>query len=59
MSENTLQCPAKPTYGHQWETVAGNGISSNESLVGKLWQTKTGKVIVVFIGIILFLLFSK
>jgi hypothetical protein len=58
-SEYTVNCPARPAYGHEWKTYAGNGVGWSESLLGKLvnrlWRTKTGKVIVV-IGVILLLI---
>jgi hypothetical protein len=52
------ECPSRPAYGHQWETISGNGVSWNESLVGKLWKTKYGKVIVIALGLILIMMLS-
>ena len=54
--EQTLECPARPYYGHEWETHSGNGITWDESLAGKLWKTKYGKVVVIIVGIILLLM---
>jgi hypothetical protein len=59
MSEHTAECPAKPAYGHDWETHSGNGISWDESLVGKLWRTTPGKIVVVILGFILLAILSK
>lgn len=55
-SEHTKECPARPYYGHEWETYSGNGITWDESLAGKLWETKFGKVVVIIFGIILLLM---
>lgn len=57
MREFTLHCPAS-SYGHQWETISGNGVSWDESLVGKLWKTTYGKFILVVLALILFLMLS-
>ena len=58
MSEYTKQCPERTAYGHSWETVAGNGIGWNESLIGKLWASKIGKIVIIIALFILFILFS-
>lgn len=55
-SEYTVSCPARPAYGHEWETFAGNGITWSESLVGKLWKTKFGKIVLLIIAFILLLM---
>ena len=56
-NEYTVNCPARPAYGHEWKTYAGNGVGWSESLLGKLvnwlWATKIGKVIVIIGAIIL------
>ena len=56
MGEYTHKCPSRPEYGHSWESIAGNGISWNESLVGKLWTTKYGKIIIIA-GVVIVLYF--
>ncbi len=58
MSEYTFKCPSRPEYGHSWESVAGNGVSWNESLIGKLWATKNGKIIIIAGIVIILFLFS-
>lgn len=58
MSEQTMECPSRLAYGHDWEIVPGNGISWNKSLVDKLWKTKFGKVINI-IAVLLALLLYK
>jgi hypothetical protein len=55
MPEHTMQCPARPSMGHDWETLSGNGISWEESRLGKLWATKYGKIIII--GFILYVIF--
>jgi hypothetical protein len=54
-----VECPARPAYGHEWETLSGNGISWDESLVGKLWKTTPGKIVVLILGFILLAILSK
>jgi hypothetical protein len=56
MSEETFQCPSRPAFGHSWETIAGNGISWNESLIGRLWSTRIGKIIIITL-ILIFLFY--
>lgn len=57
-SEQTMQCPARPAYGHEWESQSGNGITWDESLVGRLWNTRYGKIIVIVLGLLLYILLS-
>jgi len=53
MIEFTQHCPSNQMYGHSWETISGNGISWNESLIGKLWAKKYGKIIVIIFLLLL------
>ena len=49
--EFTPQCPAYPMRGHDWEL---RGLRWNESLIGKLWKTKIGKILMLgFLGYII------
>jgi hypothetical protein len=58
MKEYTTKCPANPGFGHNWETISGNGVSWNESLVGKIWRTKFGKIFIIILVVIIYLLSS-
>ena len=55
--EQTVECPARPEYGHEWKEYPGNGITWSESGLVKLtkWSFRNWKIAVpLFIGIFIY-----